>query len=72
MLNEDTDSDYLGDACDNCPDTPNPDQADTYPPREMPSAMHVTARETSIAMKMQTSMVLMPIYLRLTSGEVQF
>jgi len=33
MLNEDTDSDYLGDACDNCPDTPNPDQADTYPPQ---------------------------------------
>jgi hypothetical protein len=33
MLNEDTDSDYLGDACDNCPDTPNPDQADTFPPQ---------------------------------------
>jgi len=33
MGNEDTDSDYLGDACDNCPDTPNPDQADTYPPQ---------------------------------------
>jgi hypothetical protein len=33
MRQEDTDSDHLGDTCDNCPDTPNPDQADTYPPQ---------------------------------------
>jgi hypothetical protein len=29
----DGDGDYIGDACDNCPDTDNPDQEDTYPPQ---------------------------------------
>ena len=32
MNQEDTDLDGLGDACDNCPETPYTDQEDTYPP----------------------------------------
>jgi len=40
--------------------------------RETPSVTPVTVRETSIAMKMKTWMVLMPLPSRLILGEVQF
>ena len=33
MNQEDTDDDYYGDACDNCPTASNQPQDDSYPPQ---------------------------------------